>query len=110
MAIAIIEISNPPIARSGKKADGTPWGPIYSQQAFVHGEEGPYPKPIDFNVTDPNTAYAPGLYVVDASALYMDRQQRLAVYFGREGRLTPLDQAVEQIKSFQATRSVNKAA
>lgn len=110
MAIAIIEISNPPISRSGKKADGTPWGPIYSQQAFVHGEDGPYPKPIDFNVSDPQTAYAPGLYVVDASALYMDRQQRLATYFGREGRLTPLDLAVDQIKTFQASRQHSKAA
>lgn len=110
MAIAIIEISGPPVSRSGVKADGTPWGPIYSQQAFVHGEAGPYPKAIDFNVSNPQTAYGPGLYTIDASAIYMNNQQRLSMYLGREGKLTPLDQAAEQIKAFLAARPVAKAA
>lgn len=110
MAIAILEISTPAEGRSGVKNDGTPWGPIYTQKAFVHGEPGPYPKPIDFNVQNETAAYAPGLYVVDASALYMDRQQRMTIYLGRQGRLVPLEQAQDQIKAFIASRQQSKAA
>lgn len=108
MAIAIIEISTEPRSRSGVTKDGQPWGPIYSQQAFVHGE-APYPAPIEFNMAE-GTRYAPGFYVVDASALYMDRNQRMAIYLGREGRLTPLEAVVDQVKAFLAVRPQAKAA
>lgn len=107
MAIAIIEIITPPgPGRSGHKKDtGETWGPFYEQQIFVHGETGPYPKSVTITWNKLDEVPPPGLYVVDASALYTDRSNRLAVSFTRMGRLVPLVEASKQIEAFLAQRN-----
>lgn len=110
MAIAILEIQGPAEGRSGVKADGTRWGPFFTQAAYVHGLQGStYPQRVEFSVQNDVEAHAPGLYVADASAFYMDKNQRMAVGFRRGGTLVPLSEAAEQIKGFIASRQPKAA-
>lgn len=111
MAIAILEIQGPAEGRSGRKADGTPWGPFFTQAAYVHGLPGnTYPQRVEFSVQNDMEAHAPGFYVVDASAFYMDKNQRMAVGFRRRGTLVSISEAIEQLKGFQTSRQQPKAA
>lgn len=111
MAIAILEIQGPADSRSGRKADGTPWGPFFTQAAYVHGLPGnTYPQRVEFSVQNDMEAHVPGFYVVDASAFYMDKNQRMAVGFRRRGTLIPITEAIEQLTSFQTSKQQSKAA
>lgn len=111
MAVAIIEIITPPDSgRSGHKKDtGEAWGPLYDQTIFVHGESGPYPKSLKITWDRLDAVPPPGLYMVDASAFYMDRAGRSAMSLARAGRFVPLAEAQKQIADMLAQRT-SKAA
>ena len=110
MAIAILEIQGPAEGRSGRKADGTPWGPFYTQAAYVHGLAGnTYPQRVEFSVQNDMEAHAPGFYLVDASAFFMDKNQRMAVGFRRRGTLVPMGEAMNQLQAFMDQRDAKAA-
>ena len=77
-----IEIHNTNVRQSGFQRKGT-WVDLYSQTAFLHTEEQPYPK--EFEITLPRERkgkpYEPGFYTLAPESLYVDARNfnKLAV-------------------------------
>ena len=109
MPVAIIEISERATSRSGVKRDGTPWGPIWSQKAHVHGQSGTYPREIEFSVRDADSAKRVGFYVLDGGTISMETPpgssfQRLTLNLREDGSLIGLGEAIGQMTEFMNRR------
>jgi len=107
MGVAVVEVFGKVDSREVTKRETGQVFEFHNQQAYLHGQDGPYPQPFTLSYNSARDALAPGFYLLTGGAFAM-KDDRLTLQLGREAhqRLIPLADAMRDLQTKLAAKPV----